>query len=54
MNFLDSLSDNYSQITVPLEAMLMAINRITNILAIINIAINVVTQTENANHFSMP
>lgn len=31
----------------------MAINRITTISAIISITIKVVTQTENANHFSM-
>lgn len=33
--------------------MLMAINRITIILAIINITINIVTQTENTIYFSM-
>lgn len=45
--FLDYLSHYYSQITVPLEAMLMRIDIVTIKSAITSITITVVTQTEN-------
>lgn len=51
--FSGCLYDNFSQITVPSKAMIMAINRITILLAIINTTINIVIQTENTN-LSMP
>lgn len=45
ISFLDYLSNNYSQIAVPLEAMLMTIN--IPIISAISVTVTIVTQTEN-------